>query len=104
MAIWRFSLRRSCPMNSRSLLGRSESGASLTGAPTAAPAGYTPSPVANPVVTPNPSYVSPARGGSESFGYQAATGAAAAAMQFGNPSVANKAAIWLGLLMPYFGL
>jgi hypothetical protein len=28
----------------------------------------------------------------------------AAAAGIGNPSVANRAALWLGLLMPYFGL
>ena len=63
--------------------------------------GYTPSPIVNPVSLPNPPpFTQQPQAPSESYAYRAA----AAVNQAGDSARANRAAFWLGISMPYFGL
>jgi hypothetical protein len=59
-----------------------------------------PPPVPPVMPMPAPSVAAPSPSPAEMYAYRAASAAGLA----GNPDTANRAALWLGLLFPYFGL
>src|SRR5262245_27007253 len=82
-------------------------GAGSAVAPPVAPTRATTVPTPGPAmpVPPQPAVESPFPAApADGFAYPAAPAMMVGAAPLGNPTAANRAAMWLGLLFPYFGL